>query len=216
MVEEIRPYLQPTAFIDSDSPAVIQFARAVVQSETTGVGKAVCLFYAVRDGIYYDPYCVDLNPAKMKASSTLELKSGFCVTKSILFAALARAVGIPSRLGFADLRNYQIPARLFERMGTDIFLHGYAELFIDGRWVKATTAYNLSLCQRFGIMPVEFDGRVDAVFHEFDLQGRRHVEYLRGYGTFADVPYEQMMGICREYYPKWFSEEEPCLSTPSS
>ena len=29
-------------------------------------------------------------------------------------------------------------------MGTDLFVyHGYAELFLDGKWVKATPAFNV-------------------------------------------------------------------------
>jgi len=205
--EELQPYLRPTRFIDSDSPAVIQFAQAAVGPETTDVGQATRLFYAVRDSIIYDPYHIDLHPAAVRASTTLEQKFGFCVTKAILLAALARAVGIPSRLGFADLRHYQSPTKLLELMGTDVFFHGYAELFIGQRWVKATPAHNLAMCERFDIVPVEFDGHSDAVFHPLDRQGRRHTEYLRYHGTFADLPYEQIIGICRQYYPNWFGEK---------
>ena len=205
--EELQPYLRPTRFIDSDAPAVVQFAETVVGPETTDAGQATRLFYAVRDSIIYDPYRIDLNPAAVRASAILEQKFGFCVTKAILLAAAARVVGIPSRLGFADLRNYQTPPRLLELMGTDVFFHGYAELLLDHRWVKATPAYNLSMCERFDFIPVEFDGRTDAVFHPFDRQGRRHVEYLRYYGTFPDLPYDQVIEICRRYYPKWFGEE---------
>jgi transglutaminase-like putative cysteine protease len=216
LAEELQAYLRPTAFIDSDSSEVIQFAQAAAGAETTDVGRAVRLFYAVRDGIYYDPYQIDLSPLALRASTILEKGFGFCVTKSILLAALARAVGIPSRLGFADLRNYQIPERLFKLMETDVFLHGYAELLLDHRWVKATTAYNLSLCERFGIIPIEFDGKTGAIFREFDRQGRRHVEYLRDHGTFADVPYDQMVELCREYYPKWFNKEKTFCTPRSS
>ena len=39
-------------------------------------------------------------------SATLARGYGFCVNKAVLLAALARAVGIPARLGFADVRNH--------------------------------------------------------------------------------------------------------------
>ena len=49
-------------------------------------------------------------------------------------------------------------------MGTDLFVfHGYTELYLDGKWVKATPAFNLSLCTKFRVKPLEFDGRADSI-----------------------------------------------------
>ena len=40
-------------------------------------------------------------------------------------------------------------------MGTDLFaFHGFNEFFLDDTWVKATPAFNLSLCEKFGLRPV--------------------------------------------------------------
>ena len=65
-------------------------------------------------------------------------------------------------------------------MGTDLFVyHGYTDLCLDGKWVKATPAFNLALCTRFRVKPLEFDGRDDSIFHPFDEDDRRHMEYLR-------------------------------------
>ncbi|MGH7821268.1 MAG: hypothetical protein ACREQ9_16005, partial [Candidatus Binatia bacterium] len=120
-------------------------------------------------------------------------------------AAAARAVGVPSRLGFADVRNHLTTPKLREMMGSDLFVfHGYTELYLEGRWVKATPAFNLALCQRFGVLPLEFDGRTDSIFHAFDAENRRHMEYLRDHGSFAEFPFERMAASFLEAYPVLF------------
>ncbi len=87
-------------------------------------------------------------------------------------------------------------------MGTDIFtFHGYSELFLDGRWVKATPAFNASLCERFNVAPLEFDGRSDALFQQYDRDGNRYMEYLADHGVYADLPYDEMLAAFRQHYP---------------
>jgi transglutaminase-like putative cysteine protease len=128
------------------------------------------------------------------------------VAKAALYAATLRAVGIPARIGFADVRNHLATPRLLALMGSDVFiLHGYASLHLDGRWIKATPTFNLSLCERFGVKPLEFDGESDTLFHEYDRAGRRHMEYLKDHGTFHDVPVERIIPDMRRAYPKLFA-----------
>ncbi|HHC07289.1 MAG TPA: transglutaminase family protein [Actinobacteria bacterium] len=200
-----RRYLEPTYHVDADHPEVEAFARGEIGDAEDPRTRAVRLFYAVRDGIRYTPYGVDLSPEAMRASAVLRRGEGFCVAKSLLLTAAARAVGIPARLGFADVRNHLASRRLLELMGgTDVFAwHSYTELFIDGRWVKATPAFDLGLCERFGVVPLEFDGRTDALFHPYDAAGRRHMEYLRDRGTYADLPLEEIRATFEELYPRW-------------
>ena len=89
-------------------------------------------------------------------------------------------------------------------METDLFaFHGYTELWVDGRWLKATPAFNLSLCEKAGIKPLEFDGSADSIFHEFDNSGRRHMEYVRDRGAYADVPREEMLSVFQALYPNY-------------
>jgi len=54
----------------------------------------------------------------------------------------------------------QQPLIQFLSAGTNLFTHhGYDELYIEGRWVKATPTMDLKMCQEEGIIPVEFDGK---------------------------------------------------------
>lgn len=198
----LAPYLQPTPCVESNAPAVRAFATRVTAEATNARERAVRLFYAVRDEIRYDPYGVVLTRDFLAATAVLERGAGFCVAKAIVLAAAARAVGIPARLGFADVRNHLTTERLRAQMGTDVFaFHGFTELHLDGRWVKATPTFNRSLCDRFGVRALEFDGQTDSLLHPFDTAGQRHMEYLCDRGTHADVPIEEMREVFAAYYP---------------
>ncbi len=201
------PYLSPGRFIDSDAPDVAAFARAAIGDASSEVDKVRRLYAAVRDGITYDPYVNFADPANYRASGVLAARRGFCVGKAALLAACCRAVGIPARVGYADVRNHMTSPKLYERIKTDVFLwHSYAELLVGGRWVKATPAFDAALCARVGIAPLAFDGETDSLFQPFDRAGRRHMEYLKDRGAFADVPFETMLADFRATYPTLISE----------
>ena len=199
-------YLDPGVFIDSDPPGVVDFSSRVANRETGDRDKAVALYYAVRDEVRYDPYRIDLTPDAMRASAVLARGFGFCIAKAVLLAAAARHQRIPARLGFADVRNHLTTETLRRSMGTDLFVwHGYAELLIQGRWVKATPAFNRSLCDRFGVPSLEFDGVHDAVFQPFDGEGNRYMEYVRDHGRHADLPLDELRGAFEGAYPQLMS-----------
>ncbi|MEM7351023.1 MAG: transglutaminase-like domain-containing protein [Acidobacteriota bacterium] len=193
--------LAPSRFIDSEHPQVVAYARRAVGEATDDTEKARRLFYAVRDDLRYDPFLVDHRPESFTASHALDRRVGFCTTKAALLAATARAEGIPARLGFADVRNHLTSPRLHKIMGTDLFVfHGFTELYLGDRWIKATPAFNLSLCEKAGILPLEFDGENDSIYHPFDLEGRRHMEYVRYRGVYSDIPFTEMMQCFAEVY----------------
>lgn len=203
MEEDLTPYLEPTAMVDSDNPSIIGFARESIRSATDPKTQAIGLYYAVRDSIRYDPYTLDLTINGLKASTTLAAQRGWCVSKAVLLAACCRAFRIPARLGYADVRNHLTTERMRAVMKTDVFFwHGYTSIHLEGRWVKATPAFNKELCDKFRFRPLEFDGSSDSIYHPFDLDGKQHMEYLRYRGEFADVPLHDMMETFRvEYQP---------------
>jgi transglutaminase-like putative cysteine protease len=200
----MKPYLEPGRYVDSAHPAVIAFTRENLRGKSDRE-RAVSLYYAVRDRIPYNPFLDFSDPRVYQASAVLEANQGFCVGKAALLAAAARAAGVPARVGFADVKNHLTSPRLAETMGSDLFIyHGYTELRLDGKWVKATPAFNLSLCTRFRVKPLEFDGTEDSIFHPYDQDNRRHMEYVRDRGAHADVPVEEIQRAFREAYPKFY------------
>ena len=194
-------------FVDSNASSIEALAHRVTAGLRDEVDRIVRLYRAVRDNVIYDPYVDVFDQKNYRASSVLAAGRGFCIGKSALLAATARVIGVPARVGYADVRNHLTSRRLRERTKTDVFLwHSYTELFVNGQWVKATPVFDQALCERVGLKPLEFDGRQDSLFHPFDREGRRHMEYLRDRGTFPDVPFEAIQADFRLAYPSLASE----------
>lgn len=195
-------YLAPGEFVNSDDPDVMAFARETAGARYDDLDRVLALFYRIRDEISYDPYL----PLGLRSSYTavdcLRAGRGWCVPKSALLAACARVVGIPARCGYADVRNHLATQKLLDAIGTDVFYwHSYCDLYLNGKWVKATPAFNKSLCDRFRLKPLDFDGVNDSLFHEFDEAGNRHMEYLHDRGTYPDVPFGEIVDTFRDKYP---------------
>ena len=201
--EEFSQYLSPTWFIDSDNPEIISYAKQVTQGCTTDEEKAVKLFLAVRDGVRYDPYSITNVPIDYKASDVLRRKVAYCIPKAVLLTALTRAAGIPARLGFADVKNHLASEKLLAQLGSGTFIfHGFVEFWMHNTWVKATPAFNIEMCERFGVHPLEFDGYHDTLFHEFSVDGQRHMEYIGQRGSYADLPLDEIISSFDKMYGK--------------
>ncbi len=203
MQNNLDEYLKPTYFMESDSEIVLKLASKLTKNIDDEMEQGIRLFNWTRDQIPYNPYTLSVLKRDYKASKIIKkAKIGaWCVPKAVVLATLARSVGIPSRLHFADIRNHQITSKLKKEMGTDIFTyHGYTELYLNGKWVKATPAFNKELCQKFNYEIVEFDGMNDALLPKKTLDGQKHVEYLEDRGTFADLPFRKIMDTFAEVY----------------
>lgn len=202
-------YLRSTPTIDFDSELVQNFVAVNTAMDAGEAERAISLYYAVRDGIRYDPYTPSEDPDDFAASYTLKIKRGWCVPKSILYAACCRAIGVPARLGYADVRNHLSTENLRRLMGTDIFYwHGYTDVYLNGKWVKATPVFNIELCEKFRLKTLEFDGLKDSIYHPFDLDGRKHMEYLNFRGEYADLPYDEMQSDFARLYPGFMGQED--------
>jgi len=198
-------------FVEADHPAVVAFAEESTAGASSERDKAIALYYAVRDGIRYDPYSMSDDPDTYRSSTVIKTGTAYCIPKAVLLCGAARASGIPARLGFADVRNHLSTPKLLERMGgSDLFIwHGYTELLLGDRWVKVTPAFNIELCERFGVLPLDFDGEHDALFHPFTADGRAHMEYVRYRGTFEELPFDDIMADFRQAFPRILKESAP-------
>ncbi len=208
----MREYLEPGRFIDSDHPALMEFANFHRGDSNEPREQALNLYRAVRDEIRYNPYVFSRDPESLKASQALLAGESYCVPKANLLAACARHCGIPARIGLADVRNHLSTPRLLELLRSEVFaMHGYTELYLDGCWVKATPAFNAALCRVFKVAPLEFDGIHDSVFHPYNERGERYMEYLHDHGQFADLPESLFFDHLARCYPHLFAEDAPLL-----
>lgn len=198
---EFIPYLTPTAIIDSDHPRVQEFAARALCGAGDPIEAAGRLYLAVRDGIRYDPYAPFHLPRHYQASSVIERGRQFCIPKASLLCALARACGIPARLGFASVKNHIATRQLIDYLGVNLFVyHAFVELYLNGKWVKATPAFNRELCERHKVPPLEFNGYEDSMFQAYNSNRQRYMEYVAFIGTYADVPVEEILAAWKATY----------------
>ncbi len=199
-----RKYLSPTTIIDSDHEKIIGYAMDAIGNGTRDpIEMAVKLYYAARDGIWYDPYCPFYRPEHYRASNILKIGRGYCVCKASLLCALGRACGIPSRVGFATVRNHLATKQLIEFLGNDLFVyHGFTEFYLEGNWVKATPAFNIELCKKHKVVPLEFNGHEDSIFHAYNLEKKQFMEYVDDHGTYADIPVDTIVAAWEKAYGK--------------
>ncbi|MCQ3925506.1 MAG: transglutaminase [Rhodocyclaceae bacterium] len=172
-------YLASARFIDSGAESIRRFAQETAAGATSDIEE---------------PYV---------ASNVLQAKAAYCLPKAILLAAAARAVGIHAAIGLSDVENHLTTEKLKAMMGgkTLFMHHGYAVLYLDGKWVKAAPAFNIEMCEKFHVHPTEFDGTDNAIFQEYDMKNRRHMEYVRDHGCWSDFPFEKVMADFRAFYP---------------
>jgi transglutaminase-like putative cysteine protease len=205
MTSNASDFLAPTHFVDSDSREVREFvARTLTGAgDLWPTGKAIRLFDTVRDEIRYNPFDIGTTADDYRASRIATKATNYCVPKAILLTAALRAAGIPAAVGFADVRNHLNSPKLAELMNTDLFIyHGYVAVWLEGRLFKVTPAFNTEMCERFGVKQLVFDGKSDALFHEFDRNSQRHMEYVNDRGWFLDPPIGQLLDDFRATYPK--------------
>jgi amidohydrolase len=120
-----------------------------------------------------------------------------------LLCAAGRASGIPTRVGFATVRNHLSTRQLLDFMGSDLFVyHGFVEFYLEGKWVKATPAFNARVCERHRVPPLDFNGRDDALFQAYNLENRRFMEYVEDLGTYDDIPVAAIVAGFERVYGK--------------
>ncbi len=207
-VGDMNAYTKVTALIDFNHPAVNEFRSSLELEGKTDTEKALSIYYAVRDRIRYNPFDIRFEAEALMADKVLQKGHGHCVDKALLFVTLCRAEGIPARIGLARVQNHMGTAKLEEKLGTNVLApHGYAEVFLNDKWIKCTPAFNKELCERLGVEPLDFDGEHDSIFQAYDRAGGTFMQYLEDYGTFADLPVDFIREVMEKTYPNLFDDK---------
>lgn len=202
----MEQYLKETAYLNYSAKEIQDLIEPFKNKGLTPVEIAKQVYLLVRDGYRYDPYTISIDKNHYIASNLAVKTKGHCIDKAIILIAALRGLGIPARLRLAKVTNHIAVERLTERFGTNVLTpHGMAEVYLNGKWVKATPAFNKELCILCKVAPLEFDGETDSMFQEYNQEGAAFMEYLEDYGTFDDVPLNFMLENIREHYPTVFA-----------
>jgi transglutaminase-like putative cysteine protease len=94
---DIKKYLIPDSFIESDDPVLVQKARDITSGSHDSWDAALRLSRWVAENISY------AIPGGGTARGTYDIRAGECGAHSMLLAAFCRAVGIPARVVFGAM-----------------------------------------------------------------------------------------------------------------
>ncbi len=192
--------------LDSDSASVQEFVSTTLRGTPwNNRSIAVALYYAVRDGIFYEIFGSYIGPA-LSASMVIQERRGFCLHKAILYAAACRAARVPCRILAATVRNHVSSPSIQAIVGGDIFLHWYNEVLLDGRWLKAAPIFNKLTCKLYGIEPLEFDGRRSAIVQPY--HGGASMIFLSDPVRFDNPTRAELINLIRRHHPKMTANEE--------
>lgn len=192
--------LAPTRYIESTHPAIVDLVERLRVRELAPPARAATLFRFVRDEIRYE-FMAKLTPEDYLASHVLQDAKGFCVQKAVLLCALSRAAEVPCAIVLSDLLDQSLSPKIARALGTNVmFHHGLNAFCLAGRWLKVDASLSPDVTTRKGYRVVDFDGTREALLPETTLGGGPHATYERFHGTYADLPFDQMLNAFMSAY----------------
>ena len=200
--------LAVTDIFDHSSQIVKSYTKNIIKGISDPSERAVTLYYSIRDGLQYYPYEIHLFDSETKASKIIKRGRGHCIDKAIVYVSCLRLIGIPAKIGFSKVVNHIGTERIERILKTNVLTpHGYVEMYLNNKWVKATPAFNEILCRFLNVNPLDFNAEEDSLFQEFDQEGNKFMQYLEDYGSFDEFPRELIIELLEEHYPHLFFDE---------
>ena len=197
-------YTSDTYFLDYKNQSIQDLIQPFQSNHLSSKEKTIGLYLKIRDGWRYNPYVISGRKEDYVASNLIKKKDGHCIDKSILLIAGLRALSIPARLHLAKVKNHIGVEKLTKMLGTnELTPHGMVDIFLDGKWLKATPAFNKELCEKCKVAPLDFDGEQDSIFQAYSETGQQFMEYLEDYGHFEDVPLDFIINNMKTNYPRF-------------
>lgn len=200
MTADVSNLTEPTRVFDYEAEAVEQFTvGAGISDKDTPGGAVEKLHDAIRDTIDYNVFNVVLGE-ELQASVVAEEGTGFCLHKSILFVAGCRRLGVPAVLCSDVVTNHVSDAAMRELVGGEDFLHWYAQIYLDGRWIKAAPIFNSLLCAMYGIAVLPFDPTGNAI-RQANSDGTLMI-YKGHERRYSDPTISELLHVIGEMHPR--------------
>ncbi len=123
--DDLDRYRSPSPFVESDDPAIVARARAIVGSATAARDKVRRVLDWVTENVEREPSLTIPD-----ARDVLRMRRGDCNEHAVLVAALLRAAGVPTRI-VAGLAY----------AGDAFYYHAWNEVWLDG-WVSVDAVFD--------------------------------------------------------------------------
>lgn len=134
-------FLLPSGDVESDSPEIISLAKDITARSQSDAEKALAIHDWVAGNIAYDSdsYFSGSYVSKVfDALGALHSRLSVCQGYSALYAALARAVGLRTKVIDGAIIW---PGQTWEQIGTKQ-VHAWNEVLVDGRWITLDTTWD--------------------------------------------------------------------------
>ncbi len=194
--------MKPNYYYNYNDNSIQKMIKPFIEKKLNKIDLAIEIYIFVRDNWKYSPTRFSLIKDDWKASNLIKSTKGHCIDKSVILITLLQAVDIPARLGLAKVKNHIAVDKIIELLETDVLVpHGYVEIFLNNKWVKATPAFNKSLCEKLGVEVLEFNGKEDSIFQKYSKNNSQFMEYIEEYGHFESIPFDFMKELLFTNYP---------------
>ncbi|KWK20319.1 hypothetical protein WT77_23550 [Burkholderia stagnalis] len=176
--------------------------------------RLIDVYYHVRDKISYEIFDTPLSSTGLASSSIVRAGRGFCLHKSIAFVSAARLLHIPARLKAAKVINHFASPGIIELMGGAVFLHWFAEVWLDDKWIKVAPVFNKLLCSLYKATPLEFDGRNDSIHQPYDEAAGTSMIFLEPPRTVEPANAAELIDLVRAAHPRMAPENGHVCADP--
>lgn len=205
MIPHDPKLIAETPVFNYGDPGIARFVKSAGCYRETNVAKSVeRLHDEVRDTIDYNVFNVALHD-KLSASDVVDETSGFCLHKSILFVAGCRSLGVPAVLCSDIVTNHVSDAAMRELVGGEEFLHWYAQIYLNGRWIKAAPIFNTLLCKLYGVDVLRFNPSGDAI-EQRNTKSTRMI-YQGEQNLYPDPNMGDILAIIAAKHPRMITDQ---------
>lgn len=162
--KQLAKWLSDSRGIEASAESIRDLAKEIVGSETDSY-KAAC---RLRDWVNHNITYTDPTDVPKSAVAILKARKGVCTHYSVLYTALARAVGIPTKLAVGYVYGTWDGYGNFQ-------MHTWAESYV-GEWVAMEPTWGDEVVDPTHIKM--FEGGEETAFDHYDVSGCMTAEII--------------------------------------
>jgi hypothetical protein len=142
-------YLTPSGYVQSEDPTIRKLANRITIGKTNPLDKARAIHSWVTKNIAFDTQAYYKGQGEMKtAPEIIDRRKGICRDYAFVYASLARAANIPTRVVYGVAWNNSL--KKYEN-------HAWNQSYIDERWINVDTTWDAGYVKNKKFVPKATD-----------------------------------------------------------